>query len=267
MDPDKNVFGDVQFLTGSSQRFAVLSALCASPARPCELCEQVDATRTTVQRILAGFREREWVYKRDGEYHPTVTGRRILAQYRSLLTEAERARELGPIASYLNPIADQFPDGLFTESTITRGSEQDPLAAVTRLIDRFRSAEGGVSALSPIVSQAFNDVGADLLDSDVEMTLVIDRGVVERSASSFPTALERGVEDGGIDVFVHETPLSFGLLLDDVGCCLAVYDDENNLRATIETTDETVCDWAQEQFERRRERAKPLPVLLTNSDD
>jgi predicted transcriptional regulator len=265
MEPDEAAFGDVQFLTGSPQRFAVLSALCETPARPCDLRDRVDATRTTVQRILAGFRERDWVYKRDGQYHPTVTGRRVLTRYRSLLTDVERAREFGPVATHLEPIADRFPAALLTESTMTRGTEQDPLAAVSRLIDRFRSAEGEVRAISPIVSQSFNEVAAELLDSDVEMTLVVDRDVIDRSASDFPTAFERGIEHGGIDIFVHETPLSFGLLLDDTGCCLAVYDDGNNLRATIESADESVIEWAHVQYERRKERADPLETLVADS--
>lgn len=267
MEPDEAAFGDVQFLTGSPQRYAVLAALCDAPARPCELCDKVDATRTTVQRILGGFRERDWVHKRDGQYHPTVTGRRVLTRYRSLLTEVDRAREFGPVATHLDPIADRFPTALLTESTMTRGTEQDPLAAVTRLIDRFSSAEGEVQAISPIVSQSFNEVAADLLDSDVQMTLVVDQDVIERSASDFPTAFERGIEHGGIDIFVHETPLSFGLLLDDVGCCLAVYDEGNNLRATIESSDESVREWAHAQYERRKKRADPLARVVANSEE
>ena len=266
MEPDEAAFSDVQFLTGSPQRFAVLSALCETPARPSELHDQIDATRTTIQRILAGFQDRNWVYKHDGRYRPSVTGRRVFDQYRSLLTEAERSQDIGPNAVYLDRISDSIPGELLTESTITCSSEQDPLAAVTRLLERFRSVEGPVKAVSPIVSQSFNQIAADLLESETEMELVIDEGVLERSASDFPTALERGVEHGNIDVHVYEGALSFGIVLDDRGCCLAVYDDENNLRATVESDDETVCDWAAVQFERRRQHSKPLAKLLSNRD-
>lgn len=266
MEPDEAAFADVQFLTGSPQRFAVLAALCESPARPCELDAEVDATRTTIQRILAGFQDREWIYKREGHYRPTATGRRVFDQYQSLLGEAERGRDLGPIAVHLDAIADTLPEELLTESAVTRSSEQDPLAAVTRLIERFESVDGRVRAISPIVTQSFNEVAADLLESAMEMEFVIDEGVLERSATDFPTALERGVEHGNIDVFVCEDALSFGLILDEAGCCLAVYDDENNLRATVESTDDAVCDWAAVQFEQRRERSRPLGVLLADRD-
>ena len=128
MQDDDVAFGDVQFLTGSPQRRNVLKALCEEPARPHELCADIDATRTTIQRILAGFRERQWVVKYDGDYRPTVTGRRICQQYEALLGELRLAREFGPLAAHLGPVANDLPIEALERGQLTVSDEGSPLA-------------------------------------------------------------------------------------------------------------------------------------------
>lgn len=265
MVPDDTVHEDVRFLTGSPQRFAVLTQLCEGPARPTELCDAVDATRTTIQRILAGFRERQWVVKRDGVYRPTVTGRRVHDRYRALLSEVDRAREFGPLAEHLGPVGDQLPAELLETGTLTVGSEQSPLAAVRRFTEWFRNVEGDVRAVSPIVTQSFNEIAAGLLESGTHIELIIDHGVLERSMSDFTTAVERGIEDDNVAMFVHESPLEVGLVLDASRCCLIAYDGRNNVRAMVESDDDTVYDWGEAAFERRRDRSQSLEAVISSS--
>ncbi|MDS0277587.1 MarR family transcriptional regulator [Halomicroarcula sp. S1AR25-4] len=264
MQPGTEDFEDVQFLTGSPQRYGVLSSLCESSARPCELCDEVDATRTTIQRILAGFRERQWVVKRDGEYRPTVTGRRVCEQYQSLLSEIERARDFGPLATHLDTIDDDLPTEALESGRLTVGSDGNPLAAVNRFTEWFRAVDGDVRAVSPIVAQPFNEVGAELLASGTSIEFVIDQTVLERSEQEYGEALERGLDHDRISIYIHEDPLMFGLVVDGASrCCLAAYDEHNNIRALLETGGAEVVDWATGVFERHRDRAKPLSAVYS----
>ncbi|WP_324756637.1 helix-turn-helix transcriptional regulator [Haloarcula sp. GH36] len=257
------VHRDIQFLTGSPARFAVVSALAESPARPCELCERIDATRTTIQRILAGCSDRQWVRKVDGDYRLTLTGRRMYERYAALVSEAERAREFGPLAQYLGPIGDELPDIVFDAGTITVSSEQTPLAPVNRLTDWFADAEGPVKTISPIVAATFNEAAATLLERGVRIESIIDDGVLERSEREFHEELERGIDHESIEFYVHESSLDFGLVVDDRGCCLGAYDDRNNLRVTLVVEDPVAREWAIDQFEQYREAATPLGTVLS----
>ncbi|WP_276270827.1 helix-turn-helix transcriptional regulator [Haloarcula litorea] len=261
MDIDESALGDVQFLTGSAQRWHLLSALHESPARPRDLCESVDATRTTIQRILAGFREREWVRKEDGRYGLTVTGRRIHDRYRALLAEAERAREFGPLASNLGHVTEDLPTAALEDGELTVSTSGNPLAAVSRFTEWFRAAQGDVRAVSPIVAEPFNDIGAELLDDGTTIEFVIDASVLERSRSEYEDSFERGLDDDRIDIYVHPEPLSLGLVVDEGRCCLAAYDDGNNIRAVLESEDDAVYEWVRRLYERRRDRADPLTAV------
>ena len=265
--PDDTAIEDCKFLTGSPQRFAVLAQLRECPARPTDLCDTVDATRTTIQRILAGFSERQWVVKRDGEYQLTVTGQRVFDQYRALLSEVDRARAVGPLAAHLGSIATDLPTELLDPECLTTTSEQNPLAAIDRFTNWLSEVEGDVRAISPIVTSVFNDVAVDLLETGTRIDLIIDHSVLERSESDFSDALERSVEHRNIDTYVHDTPLDIGLALDRSRVCLAAYDDRNNIRAIAESDAPAVYSWAETVFDRYRARSQPLEAVLSAQEN
>jgi predicted transcriptional regulator len=261
--PDDTAFEDCQFLTGSPQRFAVLAQLRERPARPTDLCDTVDATRTTIQRILAGFSERQWVVKRDGEYRLTVTGERVFDQYTALMSEVERARAVGPLAAHLGSIAADLPADLLDPDCLTTSSEQNPLAAIGRFTDWLSEVEGDVRAISPIVTSVFNDVAVELLETGTHIEFIIDHSVLERSESDFSDALQRSVEHENVDTYVHDAPLDIGLALDRSRVCLAAYDDRNNVRAIAESDAKAVYSWAETVFDRYKERSQPLEAVLS----
>ena len=258
MGDDDVAFGDIQFLTGSPQRRRVLQRLCDEPARPHELCADIDVTRTTIQRILAGFRERQWVVKHDGDYRATVTGRRICRQYRRLFAETRRAREFGPLAAHLGPVADDLPIDALERGQLTVSNEGRPLAALSRFTEWFRAVEGHMSAITPVVAQPFNDIGVELLESGTAIEMIIDRTVLEQSRVRYESEWDLAVDHDRVDIYVHESPLSVGLALDDERCCLIAYDEENNLRAMLESTDPELYEWTRATYEQYRERSVPL---------
>jgi len=261
MQQDQAVYGDVQFLTGSPHRRAVLSALCDEPARPHELCADVDVTRTTIQRILAGFRERQWVVKHDGNYRATVTGRRVCAQYETLHEELTRAQRFGPLAAHLGPVADDLPVGALESGRLTVSEDGSPLAVLSRFTEWLGAVEGEMYAISPVVAQPFNEIGAELLSGDTSIEFVIDSAVLEQSRDQYESDLELGRDHDQMSIYVHETPLSIGVAFDDERCCVVAYDDGNNLRAMLEAGAGELYDWTTEVFERHRERSVPLATL------
>ena len=267
MQQNEEAFGDMQFLTGSPQRRDVLAALCEGPARPHELCAEIDATRTTIQRILAGFRERQWVAKHDGDYRATVTGRRICRQYESLLAEVERAQAFGPLAAHLGPVADDLPLDALETGRLTVNEDGNPLATLSRFTEWFRAVEGKMWAITPVVAQPFNEIGRELAQSGTPIEIIIDDTVLEQSRQHHRPQLDFATDHEDIDIYVHESTLSVGLAFDDTGCCLIAYDDDNNLRAMLEATDQELSAWARATFERYRDQSVALGAPDDTGDD
>jgi len=252
-----------QYLAGSPVRVAILRALREEPRRPAALTDAVDATRTTVQRILAGFRERDWVVKRDATYRVTPTGARVHDAYESLLTEVERGERYGRFAATVERVGVDFPPAGIPDSDLTVASDRNPLAAVDRLTELLRESHGAdVRAVSPVVIQQFNDAAAAALDDGASVELVIDRDVVDTSVAEFGPATDRALDDDDAEVYVSAGPIEYGLFRYDEVACVTAYDDRNNPRCVLESTDETVVGWVDDAFESLRDDATRLSSVV-----
>ena len=255
-----------QYLAGSPVRVAVLRALRREPRRPADLTDAVDATRTTVQRILGGFRERDWVVKRDAAYHVTPTGERVHDAYEALLDEVELADRYGGFAADLERVDAGFPAEAVDAGKLTVASDQNPLAAVDRITELLREGCGTeIRAVSPIVIQQFNRAAAAALDAGAEVELVIDRDVVEASISDFAPATDRALDDDDATVYVSPDPVEYGLFRRDDVACVTAYDRRNNPRCVLESTDPTVVEWVDDRFESLVAEARKLSAVLENA--
>jgi len=255
-----------QYLAGSPVRVAMLRALRAEPRRPADLTAAVDATRTTVQRILSGFRERDWVVKRDAAYRVTPTGKRVHDAYETLLDEVEIADRYGQFAADLERVGADFPPAALDAGDLTVAADRNPLAAVDRLTELLRKGDGSeIRAVSPVVIQQFNDAAAEALDAGAEVDLVIDRDVVEESIAEFGPATDRALRDDGATVHVSPEPVEYGLFRYDDIACVTAYDRRNNPRCVLESTDSTVTEWVDGRFESLVSEAQLLSAVVENA--
>jgi len=211
----------------------MLRALRSEPRRPASLTAAVDATRTTIQRILSGFRERDWVVKRGAAYHVTPTGKRVHDAYEELLDEVELADRYGQFAADLERVGADFPPSALDTGELTVAADRNPLAAVDRLTELLREGSGSeIRAVSPVVIQQFNNAAAEALDAGAEVELVIDRDVVEESIAEFGPATDRALHDDARDGVRPRTDRIRVFRYDDLACVTA-YDSRNNPDACL----------------------------------
>ena len=256
----------VQYLAGSPVRVAMLRAIREEPRRPAGLTTAVDATRTTVQRILSGFRERDWVVKRDAAYHATPTGKRVHDAYEELLDEVAIADRYGQLAADLERVGAEFPPSAIDAGELTVAADRNPLAAVDRLTELLREGDGSeLRAVSPVVIQQFNDAAAEAIDAGAEVELVIDRDVVEESIAEFGPATDRALRDDGATVYVSPEPIEYGIFRYGDLACVTAYDRNNNPRCVLESTDSAVTRWVDDRFESFVDDAQPLSAVLENA--
>ncbi|MFD1570594.1 helix-turn-helix transcriptional regulator [Halorubrum laminariae] len=254
------------YLAGSPVRVEILRALRCEPRRPADLTTAIDATRTTVQRILAGFRERDWVVKREAAYHVTPTGRRVHDAYEELLDEVERAERFGQFAADLERVGADVPPKALDTGDLTVAPDRNPLAAVDRITELLREGRGSeIRAVSPVVIQQFNDAATEALDAGAEITLVVDRDVVETSIDSFESATNRALDDDAATVYVSSSRIEYGLFRYDGLTCVTAYDRRNNPRCVLESQDQAVSEWADDRFDSFLNDARPLSTVLEDA--
>lgn len=252
-----------KYLAGSPVRVAILRTLRGEPRRPAELTAEVDATRTTVQRILAGFRERDWVVKRDAAYRVTPTGERVHDAYEELLSEIERAGRYGQFAANLERVDAEFPAAALDSGELTVAADRNPLAVVNRLTELLR--EGGdadIRAASPVVIRQFNEAAADAMETGASIELVIDGDVLETSLAEFGSATDRALTEKSATVYVSPEPIEYGLFRYDDVACVTAYDDRNNPRCVLESRDSAVIDWVDDRLDSFVADARPLSAVV-----
>ena len=252
-----------QYLAGSPARVALLRALRTEPRRPAALTDAVDATRTTVQRILAGFRDRNWVIKRDGAYHVTSSGRRVHDAYEELLDEIACVDRYGSFVAEIERFAPEFPASALDSGTLTVADDRDPLAAVDRVVELLHEGRGSeIRSASPIVTQQYNEAAAAALDVGSRIELLIDEGVLSASVADFEPETARALEDDAADVYVTDEPIRYGLFRCGAVASVVAHDDRNSPICVLESTDSTVVEWVDERYSELKADAVPIAELL-----
>ncbi|TKX82723.1 transcriptional regulator, partial [Halorubrum sp. SS5] len=80
---------------------------------------------------------------------------------------------------------------------------------------------------------------AAALDGGADVELIIDRDVADASVAEFGPATDRALYDDDATVYVSAEPIEYGLVRCGDVACVAAYDERNNPRCVLESTDET----------------------------
>lgn len=246
---------EIAFLVGSESRVAILRALRKHPHRPSELATECSCARETAQRTVSAFAERGWAEKEtdDGRYALTAAGEMVAngyEEFEATVAVADRFSVLlanvGSVVADLDPVVLRRLHG-------TTATSDNPHAPINRFltvagsdyVDEFRG-------ITPIVSRIFNEAAERIIGPESSVQLVIDERVFETSASEYPEDLTRAYELDQFQLFVSPKRLEFGLMLVDGHAYLAAYDEQGNLIASIDGTDDDFVDWAERTYARYR---------------
>ena len=246
---------EIAFLVGSESRVAILRVLREQPHRPSELATECSCARETAQRTVSAFVDRGWAEKETdgGRYALTAAGDMVADGYdefEATVAVADRFSELlgnvGDVVADLDPVVLRRLHG-------TTATSDNPHAPINRFltvtgsdyVDDFRG-------ITPIVSRIFNEAAERIIGPESSVELVIDERVFETSASEYPDDLARAYELDQFQLFVSPKRLEFGLMLVDGHAYFAAYDDQGNLLASVDGTDEAFVEWAEQTYGRYR---------------
>jgi len=248
----------LSFLTSSSARSRVLLALDAEGKLVREeLYGRIDASRRTVKRALSALGDRGYVTDNGGTYRTTALGRTVANAHRAYVERTERAERLAPFLSRVDP--DEFDldlEGLGDVEVVV-GDEAAPFAAFDRFAE-LRAAADTVRMVSPVVqaesiAQVAAHAGTDAFSFDVVLAADAVDAAREEYGEKFRETL--GADEFATYRYEGEVPFVVAVL-DDV-TAFAV--SENGRPSVLVLSESDAArEWANETFERFRERATRL---------
>lgn len=248
----------IEFLSRSTTRVRLLSALSSEqPLSQRELRDRVDASRTTVQRNLDALEDRGWIRSTNREYETTTAGQWIADDFSTLADTVREADRLGPILDSVDTTAFDF-DPRRVDFEVTTPDPGDPMTMITAHVQSLREADR-VRGLLPEIGLRSVRVGEERSGGDGSQTLVLAEAAATtlRSNPDYREYFEGLVAAETVSIYVTEAevPYYLGLLDDEVEIGIS---ENGRPRALLTTSDPTVFEWAERQFEAYRADARPI---------
>lgn len=249
---------EIEFLARSANRIEVLATLAHGAYTRRELGDVVDASQPTLGRILNDLSDRTWI-RYDGErYRATATGQLVATGITDLQDRLEAEVRLREVAEWL-PTLDVDLRHL-RDATITMPTAARPNAPIRRMLELLRGTDRAL-----LLSHSFNEQKLRLLRERAVDGAVTVRGVFAAEAIDalveVPTLrreLAALLAADQAEIRVTSEPVPAAVEITDDRTHLLLRDDEGLVRASVDTDDDAVREWATSLQKRFWDDAAPL---------
>ncbi|MFC4407697.1 tetratricopeptide repeat protein [Haloarchaeobius iranensis] len=249
MSPD-DVASAVELL---DRRRQVLGHLGRGGHHVRDLCDELDVSRSTVNRALRELEDAGWVERADDGYVRTTTGSLALQEYRDQVTALDAVQRH---ADALAPLPGDTPlePAVLADATVETVAEADPF----ELVGRLRSALEDATAVRGVWPSVTDDRTVStlrsLVDDGAAVALAVDEGVHETMRSVAPTTF--GPDDTA-EVRVEtsdDVPTRLGVFLveapDASRVFVTIYEEGGSIHAVADVAaTEAATSWATTVFD------------------
>lgn len=255
---------EIEFLSRSPNRVAVLAALTDGPRERYDVEESTGVSRATLGRILEDFEERGWVREDQREYEATQLGAYVAEEFTDLLAR------FGPVPA-LNEVAEWFPEegfefnlGCLADAEVVTPTRANALAPTTSIASHLREADHARILTYSVIPAATEACHHGTVEGDLEFEMVFAEGTFDVIGDN-PHLVEQTqeiLETGRAEVHYYHGDIDSTVIVADDLVLLCLSGGEGAPRAVIETENPTVQSWAESRFESYRDEAEQLDPSL-----
>jgi predicted transcriptional regulator len=216
-------------------RLVVLEQLSEGVETRRELERHLDASRTTVHRIVTKFREAGLVTETDGVLALTGVGHYVTDEVVRCRERLQTAHRLEPLIDAIEGAGLSFDAGLFAEAEVTTADARNPYRPVAQLTEFIGDSTRLRGAYKIVPNPMYVDRLYDGLLAGGDSELVYERGAAEEIVDMYPEKAERALGAGDVSVYVVGE-LPFGVTVADGKAALAAYDDASGVLELVAVT-------------------------------
>jgi predicted transcriptional regulator len=250
-----------------TKRYGVLAQLDRQPREKRALVENLDVSRSTVDRALRSL-SAAGLLRRSGEtFEQTLSGRQLSNEFEGLLTVVEGVQAAQPLLSHL-PTSAPLPPHVVRTADVIRGEEADQVRPNDYVTDLLRTADrirGFVRAHSDTARDA---TIRGPTASGMRADLVFQQGVFDLVADRFPKRFADLVASDNFDARRIDA-VPFGMFLTErpegAEVAVLVY-DAHTLCGVLASTHSASLEWAHELFAAARDDATPVAPIDSVTD-
>lgn len=245
------------------RRIDVLEALAGKRAHKPALVDDLDVSRSTVDRALRELEDLEYVSRTDRGYGATPAGRLAARAYHRLERQLEAVDEVRPLFRGLDP--EVLPPPAVLVGAEVEVAEPPAIhRPLERPKDLVRRAERYRGLAQVFTDEEFVDVfRRAVLEREVAVEFVFAAPVIEYLCSEWGDAVREPAAADHVRTFVcEEVPYGLGIGETPEGpeVCLVVYGEDGTLAGVVTNDTPAAVAWARETYREFRERARELDV-------
>lgn len=244
-----------------ARRIEVLEHLLdESQTRP-ELVEDLNISRSTVDRAVRELEGMGLVEFNDGNYRASLVGHLAHEEYAELREELIILEEAADLLTTLPPDAP-LDLTVLQGAEVVIGREPAPHIPGSRLPEFLRGADHLRTLSMAYTTPETGEVVAQGVREDrVRVEIVLERDLYEYLTESGAVDIDSLAENDNFEAGLADD-LPFGLIIADRGgtteVCLAVYGQERTLEGIIINDTPEAVDWAESVWERYSSGARPI---------
>ncbi|WP_257297760.1 tetratricopeptide repeat protein [Haloarchaeobius sp. FL176] len=249
MSPD-DVASAVELL---DRRRQVLGHLGGDGHHVRDLCDELDVSRSTVNRAIRELEDAGWVERADDGYVRTTTGSLALQEYRDQVTALDAVQRH---ADALAPLPGDTPldPGVLADATVETVAEADPFELVGRLRSALEDATAVRGAWPSVTDDRTVSTLRSLVEDGATVALAVDDEVYETMRSVAPTTF--GPDDTAVCRVEtsDDVPTRLGVFrveaADDSRVFVTIYEEGGAMHAVADVAaTEAATSWATTVFE------------------
>lgn len=249
---------DVEFLSRSAHRVAVLDALADGRRERGALRAETGASDPTIGRILGDFEDLGWVAREGHAYALTDPGAFVAEHFARLLDRVATERRLRDVWRWLPGELDGFTIDLVADAVVTTVEPGDPYAPANRCASFYPKTDQ-VRGFDAALTAPHNfETLADLVADGLKVEFVLPPDVSANLRASYPESERTMIEsDNVVTWFSESLPMCRVIVFDDrVG--VGGYDTEMGVLAVyVDSDDPDLREWAVSTFEAVKRDAWP----------
>ncbi|MFW5919952.1 MAG: helix-turn-helix transcriptional regulator [Halanaeroarchaeum sp.] len=254
-------FGDDRLLTTLHRRADVLGLLVDEPRGKRSLIDELDVSRSTVDRALRELETYNCVTRDGEEFVPTAIGRMLFETYETHYAHVDGVGKATDVLVHLPTSAPLAPD-MMADATVLRPDSPTPHTAYQELENiinqsrRFR----GIS-----VADTHFRFPSLLRDRTVEDGLPVELigtpEITDHLRSDFTESMHEAMTEGKLELYQRED-LPYGMLLGDrdegARVAIVVYGPRSDLTGIILNDTPEAVTWARLVYRGYRREATPV---------
>ena len=242
-----------------AKRRDVLSALSTPKTKP-ELVEELDASRSTVDRAIGSLLEHSLVEREGSHYEATFAGREALTAYERFLDRLDALERAQPILGELPADVDIDP-AVLEGATVVESVPAAPEGPIEETIKHMQRASR-FRGLGPAVTPLYIDVVETIVEENgAETELVLTEAVVDVLTGTYPDGFAALRDADGLSLYVTQRPMPFCVwsaeTADGPVSGIIVF-GENGVAGVINNDTDAMNEWARERYSQFRADARRL---------